>query len=94
MIRIVTDSGAHLPNELRRQWNIAVVPLLVLFGAKAYKDEVELSNEQFYEMLHREKVHPGTSAPAPGEFAAVWKPILDVGDEIVALVLPRALSAT
>ncbi len=94
MIRIVTDSGAHLPHELRRQWNISVVPLIVLFGAKTYKDEVELSNEQFYEMLRREKVHPGTSAPAPGEFAAVWKPFVEQGDEIVAVVLPRSLSAT
>jgi fatty acid kinase fatty acid binding subunit len=94
MIRIVTDSGAHLPPELRRQWNITVIPLVVLFGVKAYKDEVELSNEQFYEMLHREKVHPGTSAPAPGDFAAVWRPILDLGYEIVTLLLPRELSAT
>ena len=94
MIRIVTDSGANMPLELRQRWNIPVVPLIVLFGAKAYKDDVDLTNEQFYEMLRREKVHPGTSAPAPGDFAEVWKPLLDRGDEIVALVLPRALSAT
>jgi DegV family protein with EDD domain len=94
MIRIVTDSGAHLPPEVRRQFGIPVVPLIVLFGAKAYKDEVEVSNEQFYEMLRREKVHPTTSAPAPGDFIAVWKPLLDIGEEIVTLLIPSGLSAT
>lgn len=94
MIRIVTDSGAHLPREVRREFAIPTVPLIVLFGAKAYKDEVELSNEEFYEMLQREKVHPTTSAPAPADFIAVWKPLLDAGEEIVTLLLPSGLSAT
>lgn len=94
MIRIVTDSGAHLPPEMRQKFGIQVVPLIVLFGAKAYKDEVELSNDQFYEMLHREKVHPTTSAPAPGDFAAIWKPLLDAGEEIVTVLIPSKLSAT
>lgn len=94
MIHIVTDSGAHLPPEVRRQFDIRVVPLVVLFGAKAYKDEVELSNDQFYEMLHREKVHPTTSAPAPGDFAAVWRPLLDAGEEIITVLIPSGLSAT
>ena len=94
MIRIVTDSGAHLPPEVRKQFAIPVVPLIVLFGAREYKDEVELSNEQFYEMLQREKVHPTTSAPAPSDFADVWKPLLDAGEEIVTLLLPTGLSAT
>jgi DegV family protein with EDD domain len=94
MIRIVTDSGAHLPQEVRRQFSIPVVPLIVLFGAKAYKDEVELSNDQFYEMLQREKVHPTTSAPAPADFIDVWRPLLDSGEEIVTLLLPTGLSAT
>lgn len=94
MIRIVTDSGAHLPPEVRKQYAIPVVPLIVLFGAKGYKDEVELSNDQFYELLQHEKVHPTTSAPAPADFADVWKPLLDAGDEIVTLLLPTGLSAT
>lgn len=94
MIRIVTDSGAHLPPPVRQQFNIAVIPLIVMFGAKAYKDEIELSNEEFYEMLRHEKVHPTTSAPAPADFIAAWTPILDAGDEIVTLLLPRELSAT
>lgn len=94
MVRIVTDSGAHLSRELREQFKIETVPLLVLFGTKSYRDEVELTNEQFFHMLTHEKVHPTTSAPAPGDFIKVWRPLLDAGQEIVSLHLPSGLSAT
>ncbi len=94
MVRVVTDSGAHLSKELRAQYSIGTVPLQVLFGTRAYGDEVDLSNEQFFYMLTHEKVHPTTSAPAPQDFIDVWKPLLDAGEEIVSLSIPSGLSAT
>lgn len=94
MVRIVTDTGAHLSPELRARFNIEVVPLYVLFGTKSYRDEVDLSNEQFFYMLTHEKVHPTTSAPSPADFIQVWKPLLDAGEEIVSVHLPSVLSAT
>jgi len=94
MVRVVTDSGANLPLELRTNHKIGTVPLQVLFGTRGYRDEVDLSNEQFFYMLTHEKVHPTTSAPAPQDFINVWKPILDEGQEIVTLSLPSGLSAT
>ncbi len=94
MVRVVTDSGAHLSNELRARYKISIVPLQVLFGTRAYRDEVDLSNEQFFYKLTHEKVHPTTSAPAPADFIHAWKPILDAGDEVVNLCIPSGLSAT
>lgn len=94
MIRIVTDTGAHLSPELRAQYNIGYVPLVVIFGNTSYRDEVDLSHAQFYDMLQHGKVHPTTSAPPPAEFAALWRPIIEAGDEIVSVHLPSTLSAT
>lgn len=94
MVRVVTDSGAHLSTELRSKFKIGTVPLQVLFGTRGYRDEVDLSNEQFFYMLTHEKVHPTTSAPAPQDFINVWKPLLDAGEEIVSLSIPSGLSAT
>lgn len=94
MVRIVTDSGAHLSNEVRAKYKIGTVPLQVLFGTRAYRDEIDLSNEQFFHMLTHEKVHPTTSAPAPQDFINVWAPILKDREEIVSLSIPSGLSAT
>jgi DegV family protein with EDD domain len=94
MVRVVTDSGSHLSAEARARNKIGTVPLQVLFGTRAYREEVDLSNEQFFYMLAHEKVHPTTSAPAPQDFINTWKPILDAGEELVSICLPSGLSAT
>lgn len=94
MIRIVTDSGTNLPTALREEYNIAIVPLIVIFGNETYRDEVDLTLEEFYQKLNREKTHPTTSTPPPSAFVEAWRPILDAGDEIVSLHLPSSLSGT
>jgi len=94
VIQIVTDSSAHLPMEERQKHQIAVVPLKAIFGTTVYRDEVDLTNEQFYQMLPHAKEHPTTSQPSAGEFEQVYKPFLDAGKEIVSLHLPSKLSGT
>ena len=56
MVRVVSDSGAHLAAETRDRYKIGTVPLQVLFGTRGYRDEIDLSNEQFFYMLTHEKV--------------------------------------
>lgn len=46
-IRIVTDSTCDLPNEVLKEYDIAVAPLTVRFGQKSFKDRVEITTEEF-----------------------------------------------
>jgi DegV family protein with EDD domain len=94
MISIVTDSSAHLPPAERQKHDITVIPLKAIFGTTVYRDEVDLTNEQFYTMLPKSKVHPTTSQPSAGEFMEVYRPLLEAGKEIVSLHLPSKLSGT
>jgi DegV family protein with EDD domain len=94
VIQIVTDSSAHLPLAERQKYDIAVIPLKAIFGATTYRDEVDLTNDQFYKMLPHAKDHPTTSQPSAGEFEQVYQPFLDAGKEIVSLHLPSKLSGT
>ncbi len=94
MIQIVTDSGTNLPLAVQQQYHITVIPLYVMFGAKSYRDEIDLSNDEFHHKLHHEKVHPTTSTPSPADFTNTWRPLLEAGNEIVSLHIPTKLSAT
>ncbi len=94
MIQIVTDSSAHLPPDQRQAHDIVVVPLKAIFGTRTYRDDVDLTAHQFYEMLPKAKDHPTTSQPSAGEFIQVYKPLLEAGKEIVSLHLPTKLSGT
>ncbi len=94
MIQIVTDSSAHLPPDQRQKHNIVTVPLKAIFGMDVYRDEIDLSNAEFYRMLGTRKEHPTTSQPSAGEFIEVYRPLLEAGKEIVSLHLPSKLSGT
>lgn len=94
MIQIVTDSTAHLSMDVRQKHNLAVIPLKSIFGTTTYRDEVDLTNEQFYKMLPHAKEHPTTSQPSAGEFEQMYKPFLDAGKEIVSLHISPKLSGT
>ncbi|MDY4214419.1 MAG: DegV family protein, partial [Eubacteriales bacterium] len=51
MIRIITDSAADFePHELKEN-NIYCVPMQISFNDVEYKENENLSKEQFYELL-------------------------------------------
>jgi len=93
-VKVVTDSTWDLPPELAEKLGITVVPLSVLFGEEAYKDGVEITREAFFDRLVNGSVHPKTSQPSVGDFAAVYKELTDQGHEIVSVHIADKLSGT
>lgn len=93
-LRIVTDSTADLPAEVRAEYGIGMVPLTVLFGQDAYKDVVELDSDAFWEKLRTSPYHPKTAQPAPGDFLEVYRPLVEQGDEILSVHISSQLSGT
>ena len=50
-VRLVTDSVADLPPQIVKELGITVVPLNVRFGEEIFRDDIDLTTEQFYERL-------------------------------------------
>ena len=46
---VVTDSTAYLPKDVAESLHIYIIPLYVTFGDESYREEIELTSEQFYE---------------------------------------------
>lgn len=94
-IRIVTDSTCDLPPEAVQALGITVVPLTVMFGEEELRDGVDITAEQFFRRLGREKALPTTAAPGPGVFRAVYERLLSEGaTRILSVHLSSKLSAT
>lgn len=95
-VRIVTDSTSDLPASLREQYGITMVPLDVRFGQEVFKDQVDMSSEEFYARLRNNDVLPRTSQPAPGDFLRVYGQLADEYDcdAIVSIHLSSKLSGT
>lgn len=94
MVRIITDSLCDLTMAHAEELNIDILPLLVRFGEEEFKCGVELSNEEFYEKLETSSEAPSTAAVNPYEFEEVFQKYVDAGDDVVAILFSRHMSAT
>ncbi len=94
MVKLVTDSAANLPAPLAGQLGIVVVPLTVIFGEDSYREGIEITDEQFYNLLQTSQELPRTSQPSPNDFAAVFRRLLDAGHEVLCITLSKDLSGT
>lgn len=94
-IRIVTDSTADLSPQLVERYQIEVIPLDVFINGKAYKDKIDITNDEFYERLRSSKELPTTSQPSPAVFAEAYRRLAAEGAEhIISIHLSCDLSGT
>ena len=94
-IRIVTDSACDIPQNLVKEYNIAVVPLYINIGEKSLLDGVEISRDEFYTNLPNYPVNPTTAAPGPGMFQKVYEELEAEGaTEIISIHISISLSST
>jgi len=101
-VRVVTDSICDMPPNLAQELDITTVPVYVIFGQKAYRDRVDISEEEFYDKLLYGSVYPTTSVPSPQDFADVYNKLAQETDEIISIhagsklsgILNSALSGT
>ena len=93
-VKIVTDSGADLPEELVKELGITVVPIYVRFGEEVYRDRVSISEDEFYERLTHDPVHPSTTQPGPQDFLEAYQKLSSDADGIVSIHITGKLSGT
>jgi DegV family protein with EDD domain len=93
-VKIVTDSGADLPDHLAKELGITVVPLYIRFGEEVYRDRVSISEDEFYERLTHDPVHPSTTQPGPQDFLEAYQKLSADADGIVSIHISGKLSGT
>lgn len=91
---LVTDSTSDLPDSLRRQYQIEVVPLSVTIGPDSYKDGVEISARDFIQRLRTAEKLPTTSQPPASLFAESFQRGIDEGKDVLCVTLSSKVSGT
>lgn len=89
MVRIITDSAADFEPAEWKKLDVACVPLSVYFGDKEYRENQNLTKNQFYQLLAG-GVFPRTSQPSPEDF--LQELAKGQEDETVVVTLSSALS--
>ena len=93
-VKIITDSTSYMEKEYLAQHDIGSVPLSVIFQGIVTSEGFPGEFESFYEKLKASEDFPTTSQPSIQAFYDVYKPALENGQEIVAIVISSKLSGT
>ena len=93
-VQIITDSTSDLTAEELRELGVHVIHMRVIFEDGVYTDGVDITKEEFYTKQAEAKVLPKTTQVNPGEFCDAFQPLLDTGDEVVAILLSSKLSGS
>lgn len=93
-VAIVTDSTAYLPENLVSEYNITVLPLVVIWGEETLRDNIDITPEQFYERLQKEEAMPTTSQATIQSFTDAFQELHGKGYDIFAVTISSGLSGT
>lgn len=94
MIRIITDSAADLSPAEYEYHNITCIPLTVMFGEQEYRENVNLSKDQFYELLLSNDAPPKTAQPSPQCLLDLFEQAHESGDGAIYIPLSSGISGT
>lgn len=93
-VQIITDSTCDLTLEEARNLNVHMIHMRVVFEDAVYTDGVDIDKAQFYEKQAESKTLPKTTQVNPQEYCDAFQPLLDTGDEVVAVIMSSKLSGT
>ena len=91
-VKIVTDSTVYLSPEVIAKYDIHVVPLKVIFGANAYSEGEDITNEEFYHRITTSRVIPTTSQPSVHDFTRIYSELAQRGHPILSIHISSGLS--
>ena len=93
-IAIITDSTAYLEKDYVKKHNIQVIPLNLHWDKDTFKDNVDISADEFYDRLKVSSTLPTTSQPTYGDFQVIFKKFAADYDGIVAALMSSGISGT
>ncbi|MFD1419087.1 DegV family protein [Companilactobacillus keshanensis] len=92
-IAIVTDSTSYLPQDIVDKYHITVVPIEVVFDSQTYREDIDITTSEFYELLQNSKELPSTAQPSIGEMMNIYDKLAKEGyDTVISIHLASTIS--
>lgn len=94
-VRVVTDSGCDLTDDMASASAVTVVPLTIRFGDEELVDRRDITPAEFWRRCRSMAALPQTAAPSPGAFQSAYEHAATEGaDSVVCLTISSRVSAT
>ena len=92
-IAVVTDSNSGITQEQAKDCGIHVLPMPFFIDGKTYFEDIDLTQEQFYEKLEGQ-AEISTSMPSVASVTDLWDSLLQEHDAIVHIPMSSGLSSS
>jgi DegV family protein with EDD domain len=90
---VMTDSNSGITQAEARELDITVLPMPFYIDEQMFYEDIDLSQEQFYEKL-KSDCEIKTSMPLVGNVTDTWDALLKEYDEIVYIPMSSGLSSS
>lgn len=94
MTKIITDTTACFSVDIRKKYDIPVVPQIIHFGNESYQEEIEIDHQTFMTKLMSSKELPKTSAPPPELFSRIFTKYLNTDEQLLCIHPSAEVSGT
>jgi DegV family protein with EDD domain len=94
MTKIIADTTCGLPLKELEALGIDVIPQIIIFDEKPYRDDTEIDTPTFLSKLKEAKELPKTAAPPPVMYEPLFKNYAEQGEAIIIPTPSTYLSGT
>ena len=94
MLRVLVDSGSSIKMSEQDKLNVEIIPLRYLMGETEYRDGLDETIDEFYEILIGKSIFPQTSLPYLDELEAKVNGYVKDGDDVIIVTISSKLSGT
>jgi DegV family protein with EDD domain len=92
-VTIITDSLACLTREHVEQYGITIIPINFYAGGKVYKDWVDITPDEAYELFLKDPDSFKTSAVSPGDCIEAYRKASKRANNVLCVTVSAKLSA-
>lgn len=93
-VAVVTDSIACLTREFIEHYNIGIIPINFYVDGNVYRDWVDITPSEAYELFIKDPDSFKSSAPTPNECIEAFHTAGHIADSILCITVSSKLSAT
>jgi len=93
-IGFIVDSAADIPKELQEKYDIKIIPLCPTVDDVTYTPGVDVTNEEYYDILVNSKEFPTTSQPPQQLVADAYSEMLAKYDAVIHVTISSLASET
>lgn len=95
MFKVISDTACDLSKEYTDSNNIGLVPLYVTFdGEKYYKEQIDITDDEFYRQMIEEGSYPKSSLPTIQDFIDAFMPSVTAGVPIICICISTLFSGS